>query len=367
MDLRICSPQLGISPASNLGGAVHDREILKGLARLGAEIEIPLPRGECYENIEGWHIHLTSRHIRYTYEYNWLFLPSLLRLWRSQRFDLLRVHSPTLAPLARLFKSVTGVPAVGNYHHWEFNRIIHTINRAVIRSYALITTVSHFSARQFASKYRLAQEQIVVIYNGVDDKYQPCPRKKSLQRALGLEGKVVLLYLGVLTHRKNLHFLLDVLNLSLRHQADLMLVIAGAGPQEDELRAYARRLGVERSIIFTGYVPEEDKVDYYNLADVFVFPSLLEGFGMAAAEAMACGVPVVCSDTSSLPEVVGDAGLLCSPTDAEAFSAQIVRLAKDPALRRELGEAGRKRVRETFSWERAARLTYECYRRAVQS
>jgi len=87
-----------------------------------------------------------------------------------------------------------------------------------------------------------------------------------------------------LTPRKNLRFLVDVLALALEQEPNLVLVIGGTGPQESELKAYAQRKGLQQAVIFTGYISEADKVDYYNLADVFVFPSLLEGFGMAVAE-----------------------------------------------------------------------------------
>ena len=364
--MKLCSPQFGISPLSNLGGAVHDREILKRLARLGVEIEIPLPKGELYEDVAGWHVYSTPRHIRYYYEYNWLFLPRLLKLWRRPGFDLLRIHSPTLGPLGWLFKKVTGVPTVANYHHWEGNRIIHVINRVVIPSYDLITTVSHFAAAQFVSMYGLARDKVVVVHNGVDDKYQPRPKREDLRHALELEGKTTLLYLGVLTPRKNLLFLLDVLALVLEQEPNLVLMIGGTGPQENELKAYAQCKGLQQAVVFTGYISEADKVDYYNLADVFVFPSLLEGFGMAVAEAMACGVPVVSSNAASLPEVIGQAGLLASPTCIQDFGEQVIRLVRDDALRRQLGEAGRTHVRENFSWEKAARLTFECYQRVAR-
>ena len=364
--MRLCSPQFGISPVSNLGGAVHDREILRGLARMGGEIEIPLPRGELCEDVAGWHIHRTPRHIRYYYEYNWLFLPRLLKLWRRPGFDLLRIHSPTIGPLGWFFKKMTGRPTVAHYHHLENKRTVYLINQAVIQSYDLITTDSHFCVAQLASTHELPREKIMVVYPGVDAKYQPHPKREDLRHALELEGKTTLLYLGVLTPRKNLLFLLDVLALVLEQEPNLALIIGGAGPQESELKAYAQCKGLQQAVIFTGYISEADKVDYYNLADVFVFPSLLEGFGMAVAEAMACGVPVVSSNAASLPEVVGQAGLLASPACIEEFSEQVVRLVRDEALRRRLGEAGRTRVRENFSWEKAARSTLECYQRVAR-
>ena len=86
--MKICAPQLGISPTSNLGGAVYDRELLKGLAALGVRVEIPLPQGEDYAPTDGWQIYPTAHCWRYTYEYNWLFLQRVVKLWRQPGFDL---------------------------------------------------------------------------------------------------------------------------------------------------------------------------------------------------------------------------------------------------------------------------------------
>ena len=365
--MRICSPQLGISPQSNLGGEVYDREVLKGLARLGLEIEIPLPRGEPYEPVAGWRIHQVPRHFRYYYEYNWLFLPRLLNLWHQRPFDLLRIHSPTIAPLGWLLKKVTGQPTVAHYHHLEGDRLLTAISRAVIRTYDRITTDSRFCVAQLVSAYGLEEDRIVVVYPGIDLRYQPGPPNESLQRALSLQDKTVCMYLGVLVPRKNLRFLIDAFALALERERRLVLVIAGTGPQESELRTYAAVRGLQGAVTFTGYILEAQKVEYYNLADVFVFPSLMEGFGMAVAEAMACGLPVVSSSAASLPEVVGQAGLLASPTCTEEFATQILRLAQDHSLRRQLGEAGRLRVRSHFSWDEAARLTYACYEQVYEA
>lgn len=363
--MRICSPQLGMTPG--LGGGVYDTEILKGLARLGVGIEIPLPRGKPYQDVDGWHIYPTLRHIRYYYEYNWLFLPKLLKLVNSPGFDVLRIHSPTIGPLGCFFKMVSDKPVVAHYHHLGDDKIAHAINVLVIRKYDLITTDSHFCAKQLVDTYGLDRDKIVVAYPGVEKKYQPQPRRKDLEHALGLGGKIVLFYLGVLVSRKNLRFLLDAFAWAYSQEPRLKLIIGGTGTEEHTLRAYARQKGLQQdAVLFVGYIPEPDKVDYYNLADVFVFPSLLEGFGMAAAEAMACGVPVVSSDTSSLPEVVGQAGLLASPTSASEFSQQLLRLVRDQSLRERLGREGQARVRQNFSWDVAARTTLKAYWRVFE-
>lgn len=365
--MRICAPQLGIAPDSNLGGAVYDREVLKGLAQMGATVDIPLPAGETYAPMAGWQIYRTARCWRYTYEYNWRFLPTVWQLWRQHNFDLLRIHSPSLSLLGRVGKSGLRCPVVAHLHHLETEQQIHRLlTRTAIYGYDLVTTDSEFCVQQLVTTFGIPREKLLIVYPGVDEKYQPTPAAgAALRQQLGLADRLLLLYLGALTPRKNLRFLLQVLQ-AVRAQAPAVhLVLAGSGPQEAELRRSAQELGVAEQVTFTGYLAEADKVAYYNLADLFVFPSLLEGFGMAVAEAMACGIPVVSSNAASLPEVVGGAGLLAAPTDLEHFVAQIVRLAKDQALRQALGEEGRTHVRQHFSWAAAAQMTYTAYHQVI--
>lgn len=366
--LTLCSPQLSIAPTSNLGGAVYDREILKGLAQLGVQVHIPLPKVEAYEAMAGWTIYRSGHHVRYTYEYNWLFLPHLVRLARQGAFDLLRIHSPTLGPLGRMYQRLTQRPTVAHYHHLEPDkRIQMKISGWVLGHYDLVTTDSEFCVHQLTTTFGVPRSKIVIAYPGVDPKYQPQPPNPALRAQWGLAGKTVLLYMGVLAPRKNLRFLLEVFAQLQPQHPELLLLVVGSGPQAAALQVYAQQLGVAAAVRFTGYIDENAKVDFYNLADIFVFPSLLEGFGMVVAEAMACGVPVLSSNAASLPEVVGEAGLLASPTDAVAFRTHLLQLVQEPALRRQLGEQGRRRIQEHFSWANAARVTLDAYTRVLQS
>lgn len=361
--MKICSPQIGISPFSNLGGAVHDREILKALAGTGNEIYIPLPSGEDFNNISNWHIYVTPHHRYYTYEYNWIFYKYVRRIWEQDHFNLLRIHSPTIAPLGWAIKRITGVHTTAHYHHLADNYIRNLISRLFIHKYDLITTDSQFSAKQIAQKFNINYEKCSIIYNGVDNKYCPQPHNINLIQKYGLESKTILLYLGVLEPRKNLPFLIRVFSNIHRLHNNTILVIAGIGSQEEYLKSYIHSLNLEGSVRLLGYVNEDIKVDIYNLANIFVSPSLMEGFGLSVAEAMACGTPVVASNNSSLPEVIGDAGLLANPQDEADFEQKIMMLLSDPELHRNLSKAGRDRIKNTFSWEKSALLAQEVYKK----
>jgi glycosyltransferase involved in cell wall biosynthesis len=143
--------------------------------------------------------------------------------------------------------------------------------------------------------------------------------------------------------------------------AELQLVVAGGrGWMYNDTLGAAESLGVEERVHFTGFVDDGDLPALYSLASVFAFPTWYEGFGLPVLEAMACSTPVVAADNSSLPEVVGEAGLMVDAGDADALADALARLLRDGALRERLAAAGRKQARR-FTWEAAARRLLEVY------
>lgn len=212
----------------------------------------------------------------------------------------------------------------------------------------------------------IPEEQLTVIYEAVDTVFRPVVDKEQLERVRKKygTGEKFLLHVGTLNPRKNLEFLVKVFaEVRKKVRADWKLVITGKkGWYYEGLFDAVRALGLERSVIFTGYVDDHDKPLLYNAASIFTFPSLYEGAGLPPLEAMSCGVPTVSSDTSSLPEMVGAGGILLSPTDMAGWTKALVSLMTDASLRREIGGRGRKQARR-FSWERTARETIRVYER----
>jgi len=362
--LTVCSPQIGIDPESNLGGAVYDREILKALAGLGVHVIIPLPRGERHDDVPNWEIVPTARHRWKYYEYNLIFRRAVARLIAEGRtLGIIRAHSaastgPGLLGVARRHS----IPCHLHYHHWERHTIRNLIERWTLHRYDLITTDSEYSCRDLIERYGL-RNRVAVNYPGVPVRFTAGPADHDLRACFG--RKQVLLFVGVLTARKNLSFLLRVFG-KLRAQGrdDLVLVLVGDGPLRNPLQSEAAHMGLSASVIFAGRVGEREKADYYRVCDVFIFPSLVEGFGMAPAEAMAFGKPVVASKTTSVPEVVEDGrtGFLADPTDEEGFAEKIARLLDSPDLRADMGRAGQRRVAEHFDFNRTAEKLLDLYR-----
>ncbi len=204
---------------------------------------------------------------------------------------------------------------------------------------------------------------VVPLGLGAVRQASPLPEREVRAR-FDLGERPVLLSLSAKRPHKNLPALLGALA-RLRSDSRPVLVLPGyATAHEGELRELARSLDVGGDVCFPSWVSPEELEGLWGLARVFVFPSLYEGFGLPVLEAMARGVPVACSNASSLPEVAGDAALLFDPRDVAAIASAIRRLLDEPALAASLRERGLARARD-FTWQRTARLTLDCYARAL--
>ena len=370
--MRICSPQLGLSPESALGGEVYDRELLTRLAQRHVEIDVILPAGLPFPELAS----LEVTHIPLRRGYRW-FVSNLIFPWyirqayRKEPFDLLRVHSlrftgPAALASRRLFG--LSVPIVAHHHHLDLDRWSGLVERRVARRVDRVITGSQFSKQQLSNELDVLPQQIEVVYYGVSCAYRPLAKDQALAERLGVLDKRVLLYLGGLLQRKNLPLLLQALRLVRQEHQDVVLLLVGRGEGEAGLRRLTGQLELADCVRFAGFVPEDEKIAWYNLADVFVFPSKLEGFGLAPAEAMSCAKPVVASRAGALPEVVanGETGVLCDSDDPVDFANAIGRLLEEPALARQMGESGRERVESMFRWERSVSRTLEIYREVLQ-
>ncbi|GAB4259849.1 glycosyltransferase family 4 protein [Thermincola ferriacetica] len=233
---------------------------------------------------------------------------------------------------------------------------------------AQIIAVSENTKRDLVNLYGISPDKIHVVYNGVDhDLFKPVDRQKTkgfLRREYGLETGYIL-YVGTLEPRKNLVNLLRAYKLA-REKFNIspQMVIAGSkGWLYKDIFKTVSDLGLNDSIVFTGYIPDDHLPFFYNGASVFVYPSIYEGFGLPPLEAMACGTPVVVSNVSSLPEVVGDAGVTVSPDDIEAMAANISKVLKDRTAASYYSKRGIERA-SLFTWETTALKTLKVYEQA---
>lgn len=215
---------------------------------------------------------------------------------------------------------------------------------------------SHATRDALAQEYGIAATKITVAYPGYDSDLAPVRDAGTLaavQARYGVPGPYIL-FIGRLQPRKNLVRLIEAFARLAPDRPDLSLVLAGpAGWLAEPIRMRVQALGLEGRVLFPGYVAEADKAALLSGAQVFAYPSLYEGFGFPVLEAQACGVPLLASNTSSLPEVVGDGGLLVDPLDTSAIAAGLTRLLDDVMLRRTLVALGSANLRR-FSWETTA-------------
>jgi glycosyltransferase involved in cell wall biosynthesis len=237
---------------------------------------------------------------------------------------------------------------------------------ASVREADFITADSENTRNELTTLLDAPPDRVEVVYGGVDARFRPVRDTEALEgirQKYGLQFPFVL-YVGTIEPRKNLARLLRAFtNLRSRHRIRHRLVVAGGlGWLYQDVLREIDELAAEHEVVFLGRVVDDDLPALYSLADVFVFPSLYEGFGLPPLEAMACGCPVVCSDTSSLPEVVGDAAVLVSPFDVDGISDALATLIADPDRRADLGERGLLRSRE-FTWESSARRLLDVFRR----
>lgn len=241
--------------------------------------------------------------------------------------------------------------------------------RFALRHAKHIITPSEFSKREIIELYNADPSKISVIYNGYDkDKYKILSKEEvnSILDKYNL-NKPYFFFVSRLVEKKNVVGLLEAfqkfIELGIRnHELGINLVLVGEpGYGYDKIKKTIGESGVKEKIIELGWVPEEDMPALFNGATAFVFPSFYEGFGIPVLEAMACGTPVICSKRASLPEVVGEAGILIDPQNIGELTKEMVRVTSDENLRHDLRERGLKQA-QNFSWGKCAEETYRVLR-----
>lgn len=285
-----------------------------------------------------------------------------------ERLDLL--HSTSYAqPLVTRVRSVVTmldlsfVRMPGSFNRWN-RTYLAAMSALTARRCDRIIAISESTRRDIVHFLKVPSSKVEVIYCGVDDQFRPLEDRAEVERfraAKGLPDRF-LLYLGTLEPRKNVERLVDAYALLRRDGiTSHKLVLAGAkGWLYDRIFARVRELGLMEHVQFASYVPYPELPLWYNAADIFIYPSLYEGFGLPPLEAMACGTPVVTSSVSSLPEVVGAAAVTVDPLDTGALAAAIAEVLSQPSLRERLRTEGPRQAAR-FSWADMARETYATY------
>lgn len=228
----------------------------------------------------------------------------------------------------------------------------HALRRA-----AHIFTVSENSKKDIQKYFGIKENNISITYDAIDSDFH---KKDSTEIDYLYENykiprnKKKILYVGNLKPHKNLIILLKSINKTNRD--DIVLILVGKAFKNVDLEEQERYLGISEKVIHTGMVSKEELIDFYNLADLFVFPSLYEGFGIPPLEAMACGTPVIAANNSSIPEVCGNAAVFVDGNSSDEIAHEIEKFANGTIDANQMIERGFKRVSE-FSWEKTISIT----------
>jgi glycosyltransferase involved in cell wall biosynthesis len=292
--------------------------------------------------------------------------------WRARKDKLDVFHAQFIVPPFLKCKSVATIPDIAFEHFPEFFPASQVAwSKLLIRGSARkadhIVTVSEYSKKDLVRTYGISPEKITVTYEAAGQEFVPLDREKAkedLAVKYGIRDDFIL-YLGRLQARKNLARLVEAYALVRKSGYRQRLVLAGMRDSLFEsVLSRIRELKLEGEIVLPGYIPSEDVPVFFNAAEVFVYPSLYEGFGLPVMEAMACGTPVVTSRGSSLEEIAGEGALLIDPLDEVSISEALKCILSDADLRQRLGRAGLTRSRE-FSFEKAAAQTVGVYERVA--
>lgn len=233
-----------------------------------------------------------------------------------------------------------------------------------------IITVSQCSKKDILKYFPIDENKIFVTPLAADKKYKPldkevCRNKLNIKYNI---NKPFVLYIGGFSPRKNVSSLIKAFSKAYKNlDMDHDLVIVGANKDElGKLKTLSYNFNIEKNVKFTGFVPNEMLPIFYNAADLFVYPSLYEGFGLPPLEAMNCGTPVITSDISSIPEVTGNSAILINPKDEESLIYSIEAILNDKTIRENLSLKSLERSK-LFSWEKTSEKTLEVYNKILNS
>jgi glycosyltransferase involved in cell wall biosynthesis len=297
----------------------------------------------------------------------------LPRILRRKKIDLL--HSPHFnIPLIRVCPTVVTIHDViylacrEDLPSFVGRMYYRAMMAAAVRRADRIITDSEYSKRDIQRFFKAEDDRLDVIYPGIDQSIRKNVDSVKLCEVKSRLGIVspYLIYTGIYKLRKNHAGLLQAFKAFVDRGGDAQLVIAG--PMEDGeemLRGLARRLGVADRVVFTGFVEDGDLPVLYSGASVYACPSLYEGFGFTVLEAMACGVPVVCSRETSLPEVAGAAALYADARNPQEFGNALYQVFRDQSLRTMLVNKGTTNL-QRFQWKHAAERTLAVYEKAAR-
>ncbi len=331
-----------------------------------APVPNPIPKAK---NVT---VHLAPLSERWLYRLWYRLRLPLPVQWVTGSVDLF--HSPdfVLPPVSGNIPTLLTVHDLSFIHYPDTfpAKLVSYLNRVVPWS---INRATHILADSQATKtdllslWQVTEEKVTVLYSGVHEHFQPvtdAARQTAVRQKYKIGEAPYILAVGTVQPRKNYQMLIQAFRPVADSQPHHLVIAGGRGWLYYEMMAEVERQGLSGRVHFVGFVADEDLPTLYSAADLFVFPSLYEGFGLPLLEAMGCGVPVISSNASSLPEVAGGAAVQLSPHELDEWTAVMNQILSDPAERARLVALGFQQVRR-FSWLQSARQLCQIYARLV--
>ena len=378
-------------PPRIVGGiarVVHD--LSKRLIKDGHEVTVVTYRDNAdvpeYENDKGVNVYRVDNYMIHPNNFiDWILQLNFNLVSKATEiinkeggFDVIHAHDWLVANAAKALKNAYGIPVVATIHATEAGRNsgIHDDTQRYINDTEWMLTYeasevivnSNYMKNELQRLFGLPYEKINVIPNGINlSNFIGIERDYDFRRQYAMDNEKIILYVGRLVYEKGIQHLIAAMPKVLSNYHDAKLIIAGRGGMMDELRQEASNLGLNDKIYFTGYLDSKQVQKMYKCADVAVFPSTYEPFGIVALEAMLAGVPTVVSDVGGLDEIVthGVDGMKAYAGNANSIADSITALLYDHQLATNVSKKAKQKVKEQFNWEKIAQDTHFNYEKAV--
>ncbi len=297
---------------------------------------------------------------------------------KEGNFDVIHAHDWLVAYAAKTLKNSYGTPIVATIHateagrnsgiHDETQRYINDTEWMLTYEASEVIVNSNYMKSELQRLFGLPFEKINVVPNGVNlNLYSGVERDYEFRRQYAADNEKIILFVGRLVYEKGIQHLIAAMPKILEKYHDSKLVIAGKGGMIDELKAQVNAMGISNKVYFTGYLNSKQVVKMYKCADVAVFPSTYEPFGIVALEGMLSGTPVVVSDVGGLNEIVqhGENGMKSYAGNPNSLADSIVSLLYDPALCMKVAKNAKAKVRAEYNWQKIAQDTHFAYQKAI--
>ena len=297
---------------------------------------------------------------------------------KEGNFDVIHAHDWLVAYAAKTLKNSYGTPIVATIHateagrnsgiHDETQRYINDTEWMLTYEASEVIVNSNYMKSELQRLFGLPFEKINVVPNGVNlNLYSGVERDYEFRRQYAADNEKIILFVGRLVYEKGIQHLIAAMPKVLEKYHDSKLVIAGKGGMIDELKAQVNAMGISTKVYFTGYLNSKQVVKMYKCADVAVFPSTYEPFGIVALEGMLSGTPVVVSDVGGLNEIVqhGENGMKSYAGNPNSLADSIVSLLYDPALCMKVAKNAKAKVRAEYNWQKIAQDTHFAYQKAI--